>query len=496
MMNTEPAPIRLQKHIVVDGDNLGEMNPCPIEYRNIFIKEIESSKLNVPPERFTVLSATAVESASPVEIDGVKVELVDYQGPATFSARSDEKLKLEIELEPKGERQRLTLRVALPKTGRNTWPYTDVEVRNSTGQTVPVRRAGIEWHTLYLILPAQRDTFTVQAVEPPNGRAKILPEEQRHTTDSTTGLQASICNWHVGRRAALSIRFDDSHPTHLSKAIPILREYNFRGTFMINPGEFPPGSWRRSAFQDHLSQWEAVAKRGDQEFANHTMHHRGAQNDEEMERQVGDASRVIWDLFPSRSKLIALNLGGGTWWVTTKTLRCYLDKYHLFDASSGSLGMDDVYGNRVAALRQHLKRHIEGAGWCRIHYHSIGDDSAVGEANFRAALDIVKGHESQLWIAGMADIHKYFTERRGATLTIESKGKSQAGLKLSCSTNAQLYNQPLTLQVILPESWPAEYVVVRNQSNTQLKMKNLSTPDGELLQFDVPPIDGEFAITR
>ena len=44
MMNMEPAPIRLQKHIAVNGDNLGEMNPCPIEYRNIFVKEIKSSE--------------------------------------------------------------------------------------------------------------------------------------------------------------------------------------------------------------------------------------------------------------------------------------------------------------------------------------------------------------------------------------------------------------------------------------------------------------------
>ena len=44
MMNMEPAPIRLQKHIVVHGDNLGKENPCPIEYRNIFIKEITSSR--------------------------------------------------------------------------------------------------------------------------------------------------------------------------------------------------------------------------------------------------------------------------------------------------------------------------------------------------------------------------------------------------------------------------------------------------------------------
>ncbi len=40
MINMEPAPIRLQKHVVVHGDNLGDENPCPIEYRNVFIKEL------------------------------------------------------------------------------------------------------------------------------------------------------------------------------------------------------------------------------------------------------------------------------------------------------------------------------------------------------------------------------------------------------------------------------------------------------------------------
>lgn len=40
MMNMESAPILLQKHMVVRGDNLGDENPCPIEYRNVFIKEL------------------------------------------------------------------------------------------------------------------------------------------------------------------------------------------------------------------------------------------------------------------------------------------------------------------------------------------------------------------------------------------------------------------------------------------------------------------------
>ncbi|MHC4567993.1 MAG: 3-keto-disaccharide hydrolase [Planctomycetota bacterium] len=51
MMNMEPAPVRLQKHIVVHGDNLGKENPCPIEYRNIFIKEITGDALAVKIDR-------------------------------------------------------------------------------------------------------------------------------------------------------------------------------------------------------------------------------------------------------------------------------------------------------------------------------------------------------------------------------------------------------------------------------------------------------------
>ncbi len=59
MLNMEPAPIRLQKHIVVDGDNLGQRNACPIEYRNVFIKELgpgatpppRKPRVNTPKEK-------------------------------------------------------------------------------------------------------------------------------------------------------------------------------------------------------------------------------------------------------------------------------------------------------------------------------------------------------------------------------------------------------------------------------------------------------------
>ncbi len=435
-----------------------------------------------------------LEAEPPVQLAGAKVEWLDYQGPATFSIRSPEKFKLEIGVAPNTEQEPVTLRIELASSGRETWPFQGVEVRHSAGHAMPVRRAGIEWHRLFLTVPAESATYIVQAVEAPGGRPSVFPEKTRQAADSDTGLQASLCQWHGGRRAALSIRFDDSHSTHLSKAIPILREYGFRGTFMINPGQYLPGSRRRSAFQAQRSEWEAVALRGDQEFANHSAHHRGAENDEDMEREVGEAAEAIWKFFPNKSKLLALNLGGGTWWTTTRPLHYYHEKYHSFDVS-GSLGMDDVYGKRVAAFRQHVARHIERSGWCRVHFHSIGDDHGASESNFRAALDIAKQHGPELWIAGMADIYKYQRERAGATLAIESRGENAAVLKLSCSTDPQLYDQPLTLQIALPESWSTESVVVTKGAKT-LPTQKQSTAEGEVLRFDVPPVTGEFLVRK
>ncbi len=55
MISQEPAPIRLQKHIVVRGDNLGAENPCPIEYRNLFIREIEAGPVDRAARRPNVV---------------------------------------------------------------------------------------------------------------------------------------------------------------------------------------------------------------------------------------------------------------------------------------------------------------------------------------------------------------------------------------------------------------------------------------------------------
>ena len=61
-------------------------------------------------------------------------------------------------------------------------------------------------------------------------------------TDAASGSCLGIARWHDGRRAALSIRFDDSHPTHLTKAVPILARVWLPVHVHGQPGAAEPGS--------------------------------------------------------------------------------------------------------------------------------------------------------------------------------------------------------------------------------------------------------------
>jgi hypothetical protein len=419
-----------------------------------------------------------------LEVDGIQVELENKASPATLAAKTMAPFKLELQVDPNSERRPLVVRIKLPVTGRGAWPAADVEVRDEAGRAVIVSRSGIEWHLLRIPLPPQHARYFVQTAEPLGGRSPRIAESRRQLTDTKSGLRIHLPQWFDHREAALSIRFDDSHPTHLSKAAPILDEYGFRGTFMVNPGSSEPGSRRRSSFADHRAGWEALARQDRHEFANHSAHHRGANGDADMEAEIGEAARTIWPLFPHRSRLLALNLGGGTLWSTSHTLRHYLDKYHLFDASSGSLGMDDSYGGRVDQLRRSLDQHIQRGLWCRIHYHYIGEGLSSSEANFRAAMEEIKSRAARLWIAGMADIHKYATERAATSLDPVDPGGNEFAFRLNCATDPTLYDQALTVEMTPPEAWSPHRITVRSDSGERIALRTAKVGDRTVLRFE------------
>lgn len=411
---------------------------------------------------------------------------MEWNGGATVLARKVTRFKLRVEVAPKGKREGISLRVVLPSSGPLTWPTADVVVTDERGKALLVRRPALQWNRMDFKVPARRGVYFVQRVPPKRPEPRRYPDDARDVKDVVTGLRVRICRWYGGKRCALSLRFDDSHPSHLSKVVPILREYGFKGTFMINPG--------RPWFQERKGQWEALAKEGDMEFANHTLNHQSAKNDEGMEAEIGVPAAYIQSLFTDRSKLTALNLGGGTVWQTTKPLRYYLDKYYLLDASTGSLGMDDSYGNRCEALQQQIERHLKSGGWCRVHYHYIGKGLSTTEENFHAELGLVKRYADQLWIAGLSEAYQYRWERWASRLELRGESGRRAILKIECGTDPKLFRQPLTVEAILPPSWPPLKVSVEAKDGSELELRRLTIEGRKIIRFDLKPVSAGYTM--
>src|SRR5687768_1862238 len=101
--------------------------------------------------------------------------------------------------------------------------------------------------------------------------------------------------WPGGRRAALSITFDDSEPTQVDVGVPMLNDYGIRGSFYV--------SFRH--LHKRVEAWKR-ASAGGHEIGNHTATHpcsgnfafarHNALEDlsiEQMERELTGATETI-----------------------------------------------------------------------------------------------------------------------------------------------------------------------------------------------------------
>ncbi|MBI3948338.1 MAG: polysaccharide deacetylase family protein [Armatimonadetes bacterium] len=411
-----------------------------------------------------------------VERDAIRVSV---------EAVSPSKIKIEVECgtDPKAYDQPLTLQVDF----RHLWRdyQFDVEVLDGSGKRIPALRRSDLGPPLFVHVPPQRGTYYVQVTDPRVGARPLPDESARSVGDPASGLGASVCRWHDGRQAAVSFRFDDSYATHILKAIPMLREYGYKGTFFINPAS--------SGYRDHRAEWEAVAARGDQEFANHTMRHNGALNDEEADREVGDVSRYIWSLFPGKSKLLSFDTGGGTVWTFSQPFRALADRYHLFwPHPRTSIGMTDKDAENY---RARLAGAIERKVWFSANFHSIALPW-MSDETFRRVLEATKERESEIWVAGIAEAFKYEQERNASTLALHRGEGDTLVLTLACGTDRELYDQPLTIELALPEGWSAATLKVRDAQGKAVATRAATVEGRPVVRFDVAPVEGEYAITR
>ncbi|PYX08135.1 MAG: hypothetical protein DMG88_11705 [Acidobacteria bacterium] len=223
-----------------------------------------------------------------------------------------------------------------------------------------------------------------------------------------------------GRRAAVSLTFDDARPIHLDVAVPELNKRHLRGTFFV-----PVSKLTR------LDDWRKVLLQG-QEIGNHSLSHEHASalTVEGEETQVEDAKAFLDSNFNTNITIFAY-----PYMETSPGLVSWVKKYDF--AARGWPGNGDLLYVKpdvepdwynlpgqpiftkydVSVYKGWVDKAISLAAWTTFQFHGIGDPSTGWEPipthTFLYILDYLKSQEpSGLWVAPFGEVAAYLRAQK------------------------------------------------------------------------------------
>lgn len=292
-----------------------------------------------------------------------------------------------------------------------------------------------------------------------------------------------------GKLAAFCMQFDDSMETQAEFAIPEMNKRGLVGTFFINPA--------LHRYQANKETWEVICPKFGHELANHTLRHQGAKDYEEADHEIGECSRHIWKLYPHRSKLLPFLRGGGTTWnVSREQMRELMDKYFLYRGfcGPGRVGISEERDTRRPMV--YARKALEEGKWAQVGFHGVGGQwISVSKEAFIELLDYLAANREVMWIGTTGDVYKYWQEYE-AIRDVSLTDPSETGFKVTIECDeakvktygrplAELYDQPLTVRVSVPNSW-SRFTVL--QGDADRKTYETIELDGKrYAQFDVRP---------
>lgn len=262
-----------------------------------------------------------------------------------------------------------------------------------------------------------------------------------------------ILKWKDGRAAAFVLQFDDSIPSHLNTAIPELEKRSFVGTFYINPGS--------ARFRQHEARWKQAAASESVVLANHTFTHVGATSIDQLRDELVRCSEAIAALLPPdrRTRLVAFARPGGVpWTVERGEVDAVLAEYRLVARPPFSgppitqKSAAELVATVDAALRTGEMGHAD--------FHGVdGDWHSAPLDWYLALLDKLDAERERIWVTDLVSWHQYATQREAATVRPVSAGDAELRVELTATTDAALYDLPLTLQTRVPDGWTTVQVV-------------------------------------
>lgn len=272
----------------------------------------------------------------------------------------------------------------------------------------------------------------------------------------------TIAKWFNIKKSAISLRFDDNLDSHVNFVIPQLNRYNIKATFMINPG-------RNNfiiSYKRHRKFWEKQVPLMGHRLGNHTWNHKGAKNLKEAEYEIGEVSKLIWNLYPNENKLNVFASGGGETWggrrwhKSSFQYKQLAENFFLIDLYNGEhkrveLNSNFTQGEWNFMIDDTIKKgshqafvfhKIGGKSWFDLLKELLtGYNNCFSSNQFLDFLSDLESHKDKIWIAPLIDILKYEREFKSSELQLVSESDFMMKYSINVDTDSSLYDHPLSL---------------------------------------------------
>lgn len=249
---------------------------------------------------------------------------------------------------------------------------------------------------------------------------------------SHSTLSKEHFSWPAGKKAAVSLAYDDALPSQLNNAIPHLNKYGLKATFYLTISSI--------SFQNRKEEWQSVAKSG-HELGNHTINHacsRSLPNREwvspnndldlktvsELVAEVEQVNRILYELDNETVRTFSVpcadHLAGGS---------NYVESLHsLFAGIKGTMGgvartiadievtnvnvfsPSNISGNE---LIEYVKQAQHYGTLANITFHGIGGDHlSISNQAHQQLLAYLANNADIYWVDTFKNISEYITKQR------------------------------------------------------------------------------------
>ena len=241
--------------------------------------------------------------------------------------------------------------------------------------------------------------------------------------------------WPDGRAGAVSLTFDDGHPSQLDAAIPIMNSLSMAGTFYVNPP---------ADYVEWLKPWREARRQG-HEIGNHTVQHICSRNFgfradgtgletvtlETIEADILDAQARLREGIPEQSECTFCYPCAQTFVGEGASRQSYVPVAARHFIAARGIG---EWANHPAlcdllCLSSYDCRRMSGAEmfglaeqaaaqgrWAIMTFHGVGSGHlSVGASDFRELCEALNRHRDRIWTAPVIEVAKHIRQWRASS---------------------------------------------------------------------------------